>query len=73
MLYLIEIVKKVIIAIIVTPSNYLRILIVVIIKTMRSLLSALDILSLSSIRSELINRLIIKYYTKKRPSSDLRI
>ena len=65
--------KKIAIVIIVTSSNYLRILIVVTIKAMRSLLSALDVFPLSSIRSELINRLIVKYYTKKRSSSDLRI
>ena len=40
---------------------------------MKSLLNALDILLLSSIRSELINYSIIKHYTKKRLSSDLRI
>ena len=64
---------KVIIIAIVTPSNYLRILIIITIKIIRSLLSVLDILLLSSIKSELINYLIIEYYTKKRSSSDLRI
>ena len=65
--------KKITIAIIVTPLNYLRILIAVITKAIKSLLSALDILLLSSIRSELIDYLIIEYYTKKRSSSNLRI
>ena len=62
-----------IIATIATLLNYLRILIVVTIKAMRSLLSALDVPLLSSTRSELINYLITEYYTKKRPSNNSRI
>ena len=64
---------KIIIAIIVTLLNYLRILIVAIIKTIRSYSNALNILSLKAIRSEFTNYFIVKYYTKKRSSSDSRI
>ena len=62
-----------IIATIVMLLSHLRISIVVIIKAIESFLSALNISLLRSIRSELINYLIIKYYTKKRLSSNLRI
>ena len=65
--------KIIIIVIIATPLNYSRILIIVTIKTIKSLSIALDIFLLSSIRSELINYLIIKYYTKKKSSNNLRI
>ena len=40
---------------------------------MKSYLSTLDISSLKAIRSEFINYSIVKYYTKKRSSSNLRI
>ena len=63
----------IIIAIIVIFLNYLRILIIIITKIIKSLLITLDIFLLNSIKSELINYLIVKHYTKKRSSSNSRI
>ena len=72
LLYLIEM-KVIIIVIIVTPSNYLRILIAAIIRATGSRLSALNIPSLRAGRNEYINYSIVGYYTKKRLNSDSKI
>ena len=60
-------------ATIATSLNYLRILIVAIIRATKSRLSALNVLSLRAGRNKHTNYSIVDYYTKKRSNSGLRI